>query len=342
MLQDISGIKINDIPLDDKDVYKIFNSPDILGVSKDQIMWETGTLGIPEMGTKFVTQMLVDTKPQTFGELVKVSGLSHGTDVWIGNVQEIVKNKICPFKEVVGCRDDIMVYLMASGMEALDAFKIMEFVRKGKASQEKEEWVKWKQKMKDNHIADWYIDACEKIKYMFPKAHATAYVMMAIRVAYFKVHYPIFYYAAYFSVRTFDFDIDAMIKGYDAIKERIIELNNKGFDKTNKETSIADVLAVALEMTARGFKFGNIDLYKSDGMKFVIADDGKTLLPPFRAIDGLGDIVAKKIVEEREKSSFISIEDLQKRAKVSQTLIDKMRMMGLLDGMPENNQLTLF
>jgi DNA polymerase-3 subunit alpha (Gram-positive type) len=342
MLQDLSGIDIKDIPLDDPDVYKLFTSPEVLGVTKEQIMCDIGTLGLPEMGTKFVIQMLLDTKPTSFGELVKISGLSHGTDVWLGNAQELIKNNTCEFKEVIGCRDDIMVYLMYHGLEPLDAFKIMEFVRKGKPSQEPEEWHKWKSKMQDKGIVDWYIDSCFKIKYMFPKAHATAYVMMAIRVAYFKVHYPILYYAAYFSVRTADYDIEAMIKGYETIKSKIIDLNNKGYDKSNKEESISDVLALALEMTARGFKFGQIDLYKSDSMKFVIATDGKTLIPPFRAIDGLGDTVAKKIVEEREKGIFISIEDLQKRAKVSQTLIDKMRTMGILKDMPDTNQLTLF
>lgn len=342
MLQDISKIDIKDVPLDNKDVYKLFLGPEVLGVTKEQILCETGTLGLPEMGTKFVIQMLIDTKPQSFGELVKISGLSHGTDVWLGNAQELIKNNNCEFKEVIGCRDDIMVYLMYHGMKPIDAFKIMEFVRKGKPSLLPEEWSKMKQQMKDIGIVDWYIDSCEKIKYMFPKAHATAYVMMAVRVAYFKVHYPIYYYAAYFSVRTYDYDIDAMIKGYDAIKERIIELNNKGYEKSNKENSIADVLAIALEMTARGFKFGNIDLYRSDSMNFIIDSDKKTLIPPFRTIDGLGDIVARKIVEEREKGDFISIEDLQKRAKVSQTLIDKMRIMGILNNLPESSQLSLF
>lgn len=343
MLQDLSGIDIVTIPLDDKDVLSIFSSPDILGVTKEQIMSEVGTYGIPEFGTKFVIDMLVETRPKTFAELVKISGLSHGTDVWRGNAQDLIKNNICEFSQVIGCRDDIMVYLSYNGLEPKDAFKIMEFVRKGKASKEKETWeTQWIPKMKEKNIADWYIDSCTKIKYMFPKAHAVAYVMMACRVAWFKVHKPIFYYAAYLSIRCHDFDIEAMINGYESIKERIIEIQNKGFDKSNKEDSILDVLYTGLELTARGFKIGRFDLMKSDAVNFVIADDNKTLIPPFRAIDGLGDIVAKKIVEERQKGSFISIEDLAKRAKVSQTLIDKMRVMGILEGMPETNQLTLF
>ena len=342
MLQDISKISMYDIPFDDKDVLSLFSGPEALGVTKEQIMCETGTLGIPEFGTNFVIEMLKDTKPSTFAELVKISGLSHGTDVWLNNAKDLVDNNIVPFKEVIGCRDDIMVYLMYNGLKPLDAFKIMEFVRKGRPSKEKEEWLKWEEIMREGNIPEWYIESCSKIKYMFPKAHATAYIMMALRVAWFKVHHPIMYYSAYFSIRTADYDIDAMVSGYDSIKKRIIELRNKGFDMTNKESNILDVLQLALEMTARGFKFGKIDLNKSDGMKFLIDDDNKTLIPPFRSIDGLGDIVANKIVEEREKQPFFSIEDLQNRAKVSQTLIDKMRVMGILNGLPETSQLSLF
>ena len=341
MLQDLSGKDILSVPLDDKEVLSIFSSTDALGVTKEQILSEVGTYGVPEFGTKFVMDMLVETKPKTFAELVKISGLSHGTDVWRGNAQDLIKNNIVPFSEVIGCRDDIMVYLSYNGLDAKDAFKIMEFVRKGKPSKQKEDWNNvWVPKMREKNIEDWYIDSCTKIKYMFPKAHAVAYVMMACRVAWFKVHMPIYYYAAYLSVRRNDFDIDAMIKGYDAIKARIIEIQNKGYEKTNKEEAILEALYTALEFTARGFKFGNIDLYKSDAVNFVI--EGDTLIPPFRAIDGLGGVVANKIVEEREKGNFISIEDFQKRGKVSQTIIDKMRVMGILKDMPETNQLTLF
>lgn len=343
MLQDLSGIDILSIPLDDKDVISIYSSPDALGVTKEKILSEVGTYGVPEFGTKFVIDMLVETRPKNFAELVKVSGLSHGTDVWRGNAQDLIKKQTCEFSEVIGCRDDIMVYLSYHGLEPKDAFKIMEFVRKGKPSKEKEEWQNvWIPKMKEKNIPDWYIDSCTKIKYMFPKAHAVAYVMMACRVAWFKVHHPIFYYAAYLSIRCHDFDVEAMINGYDSIKERIIEISSKGFEKSNKEEAILDVLYTSLELSARGFKIGRFDLYKSDATNFVIGEDNKTLIPPFRAIDGLGDIVAKKIIEERVKGNFISIEDFSKRAKVSQTLIDKMRIMGILSDMPETNQLTLF
>ena len=342
MLQDLSGMDVTKVPLDDQDTMSIFSSPAILGVTKEQIMCETGTLGIPEFGTKFVIGMLVDTRPSTFSELIKISGLSHGTDVWLGNAQDLIKNNVVPFKEVIGCRDDIMVYLMYHGLAPKKAFKIMEFVRKGKASKDPEGWKAFEQEMKDANIESWFIDSCRKIKYMFPKAHAAAYVTSAYRIAWFKVHHPIWYYAAYFSVRCADFDIDVMIKGYDAIKEKILEINNKGYDATNKETSVLGVLEIALEATARGIKFANIDLYKSDATKFLLAEEENTLIPPFRVIDGLGDAVAQKVVEEREKAEFLSIEDLSKRSKLSQTLIDKLRIMGVLDGMDESSQLSLF
>ena len=342
MLQDISNISMYDIPFDDKNVLSLFKGPEALGVTKEQIMCETGTLGVPEFGTNFVIEMLKDTKPESFAELVKISGLSHGTDVWLNNAKDLVDSNTVPFKEVIGCRDDIMVYLLYNGLKPLDAFKIMEFVRKGKPSKEKEEWLKWEDVMREGNIPEWYIESCSKIKYMFPKAHATAYIMMALRVAWFKVYYPIMYYSAYFSIRTSDYDIDAMIKGYDAIKQRIIELRNKNYDMTNKEANTLEVLQVALEMTARGFRFAPLDLYKSDSTKFLIMEDNKTLIPPFRAIDGLGDVVANKIVEERAKQEFFSIEDLQTRGKVSLTLIDKMRVLGILNGMPETSQLSLF
>lgn len=341
MLQDLSGIDVTKINLTDPDVMKLFSSPEVLGVTSEQIMCETGTLGVPEMGTKFVIGMLSETKPTTFSELLKISGLSHGTDVWLGNARDLIMNNVIEFKDVIGCRDDIMVYLMYNGLEAQSAFKIMEFVRKGRPSKDPETWEKYAIEMKEAGIPDWYIDSCQKIKYMFPKAHAAAYVMSALRIAWFKVHMPIIYYAAYFSVRCHDFDIDAMINGYDAIRRRIIEINEKGYDATNKENSVADVLAIALEATARGFKFANVDLMKSDSVNFIIADD-KTLIPPFRTIDGLGETVARKIVEERDKGEFISIEDLQNRARVSSTLIERMRSMGVLDGMDESSQLTLF
>ena len=343
MLQDLSGIDITTLPMDDKNIFSILTSPKALGVTEEDILCPTGTLGLPELGTRFVIQMLVETKPSTFAELVKISGLSHGTDVWAGNASELIKNKVVPFKDVIGCRDDIMVNLMNWGMKPIRAFKIMEHVRKGKATKDPETWKGMVEEMKAANVPEWYIESCHKIKYMFPKAHACAYVMSAIRIAWFKVYKPLFYYAAYFSIRVDDFDIETMIKGYNAIKTRYEDLMAKGFEATNKETNIIDSLHVALEATARGINFAPISLEKSDATRFVVdTEHENTLIPPFKTIDGLGLTVAKTIVEERDKQPFLSKEDLQKRGKVSKTLTDKMVEMGIVNELPDSNQLSLF
>ena len=342
MLQDLSGIDVTTLPINDSKVLSLLSSPDALGVTSEQIKCEIGTLGLPEMGTNFVINMLIKAKPKTFGELVKISGLSHGTDVWNGNAEDLIDNNICEFKEVIGCRDDIMVYLKNHGLKPKDAFKIMEFVRKGKAKKEPDKWLEWKKIMEDNNIPDWYIESCHKIQYMFPKAHACAYVMSAMRIAWFKVYQPLNYYATFFSIRVNDFDIETMIKGYDAIKLKIEDLENKGYEITKKEGDVLEALKIALEATARGIKFGNIDLNKSDAVKCIKSDKENTLIPPFRAIDGLGDTVGKTICHERETREFLSIEDLQRRGKVSQTLIEKMKSMEILKDLPESNQLSLF
>ena len=342
MIKDLTGTDVTKVPLDDKETMGIFLSPKPLGVTKEQIMCETGSLGIPEFGTKFTLQMLEDTKPKTFAELIKISGLSHGTDVWLGNAQELIKNKIVPFSEVIGCRDDIMVYLMYHGLQPIKAFKIMEFVRKGKASKpkEREQWLEYEQVMKDAGIEDWFIDSCAKIKYMFPKAHAAAYVISAFRIAWYKVHMPVYYYASWLSSKATDTNVEAMIKGYKTIKDTLIEINNKE-DATNKDAGVFESLHLCLEATARGIKFTNVNLYTSSATTWGVEDD-KTIIPPFTSIDGLGDTVAKNIVEERNKQKFLSIEDFQRRCKVSGTLIDKMRLMNIFEGMDETNQLSLF
>ena len=343
MLQDLSGIDITTLPMDDKNIFSILSSPEALGVTEDEILCPTGTLGLPELGTRFVIQMLVETKPSTFAELVKISGLSHGTDVWAGNASELIRNNIVPFKDVIGCRDDIMVNLMNWGMKPIRAFKIMEHVRKGRATKDPETWKGMVEEMKAANVPEWYIESCHKIKYMFPKAHACAYVMSAIRIAWFKVYKPLFYYAAFFSIRVDDYDIETMIKGYNAIKTRYEDLMAKGFEVTNKESNIIDSLHVALEATARGIKFAPISLEKSDATRFVVdTEHENTLIPPFKTIDGLGLTVAKTIVEARENGPFLSKEDLQKRGKVSKTLTDKMTEMGILNELPDSNQLSLF
>ena len=341
MIQDLTKTDILKVPLDDKETMSIFTSTKALGVTNEQIMCPTGTLGIPEFGTNFTIGMVYETKPTTFSELIKISGLSHGTDVWLGNAQELIKNKIVPFKEVIGCRDDIMVYLMYQGVEPIVAFKIMEFVRKGKASKEVETWQKYKAIMKDAGIEEWFIDSCGKIKYMFPKAHAAAYVISAFRIAWYKVHMPVYFYASWLTSKATDVDVEVMIKGYDAIKEKIIEIQQKGYEATNKEIGQLESLKVCLEATARGIKFLPVDLYNSQATVWGVKDD-KSIYPPFASIDGLGDTVAKKIVDEREKREFLSIEEVQYRAKVSSTLIDKMKSMHIFDGMSESNQLSLF
>ena len=341
LIQDLSKTDVLKVPLDDKETMSIFTSTKALGVTNEQIMCETGTLGIPEFGTPFTISLVAETKPTTFAELIKISGLSHGTDVWVGNAQELIKNNIVPFKEVIGCRDDIMVYLMYHGVKPIKAFKIMEFVRKGKASKDPATWEEHKKTMEEAGIEKWFIDSCFKIKYMFPKAHAAAYVISAFRIAWYKVHMPVYFYASWFTTKATDFNINAMIRGYDAIKNALIEIENKGFEASNKENGISESLKVALEMSARNIKIANFDLYKSRGTIFTVQDDN-TIIPPFISIDGLGEVVAKNIESEAKKGEFISIEDFQTRCKVSQTLIDKMKAMGIFEGMPDTSQLTLF
>ena len=340
MIQDLTKTDILKVPLDDKDTMSIFTSTKALGVTNEQIMCETGTLGIPEFGTPFTIGMVAETKPKTFAELIKISGLSHGTDVWLGNAQELIKNNIVPFKEVIGCRDDIMVYLMYKGVEPIKAFKIMEFVRKGRASKDPETWAGHKETMEKAGIEKWFIDSCGKIKYMFPKAHAAAYVISAFRIAWYKVHMPVYFYASWLTSKATDVDVETMIKGYDAIKEKIQQIKDKGYEATNKEMGQLESLKVCLEATARGIKFVPIELDKSGSTVWGVKDE-TSIYPPFASIEGLGDTVANNIVDERQKGEFLSIEDLQKRCKVSQTLIDKMRSMGILKGMPESSQLSL-
>ncbi|HLS20378.1 MAG TPA: PolC-type DNA polymerase III [Bacillota bacterium] len=335
MLQDLTGIDPKKVPIDDEKVMSIFSSTRALDIKPEEIDCETGTLGVPEFGTSFVRQMLEETKPKSFAELVIISGLSHGTDVWLGNAQDLINDGICELSEVIGCRDDIMVYLMQQGLEASLAFSIMEHVRRGRGL--KDEWIS---EMKNHGVPEWYIQSCKKIKYMFPKAHAAAYVLMAVRIAYFKVYYPIQFYAAYFSIRARDFELDTMTKGYDALKKRIAEIKEKGNDASPKEKNLLTVLQVALEMYARGFSFQKVDLYKSDATDFIV--DHNSLIPPFNAVDGLGTNAALNIVNARKQGEFLSKEDLRERSKISKTVLDYLDRHGCLEGMAEENQLSLF
>ena len=337
MLQDLSGIDPKSIPTDDPGVMSLFSGTDVLGVTPEQIQSKTGTLGVPEFGTRFVRGMLEKTHPATFAELLKISGLSHGTDVWLGNAEELIENGTAKMSEIIGCRDDIMMDLIHFGVNSETSFQIMEHVRKGRGIPDD-----WQKEMREAEVPDWYIGSCLKIKYMFPKAHAAAYVLMALRIAYFKVYFPIIYYAAYFSVRADDFDLVAMAHGKEAVKNAMKEINDKGMDASTKEKNLLTVLEIANEMLERGFKFKMVDINKSDASDWLIMEDGKTLLAPFSAIPGLGLNVAKQIIAAREEKAFLSKEDLAKRGKVSQSIIEFMNEQHVLDDLPDENQLSLF
>jgi DNA polymerase-3 subunit alpha (Gram-positive type) len=280
--------------------------------------------------------MLRETKPDCFSDMVRISGLSHGTDVYANNAQDLIKSGICNLKQAICTRDDIMLYLINKHIEPGHAFKIMESVRKGRGLTEE-----WEAEMREHDVPDWYIGSCKKIKYMFPKAHAAAYVTSAFRIAWYKVHMPVYFYASWLTSKATDVDVESMMKGYNEIREKIIEIQTKGYDATNKESGQLESLKVSLEATARGIKFIPIDLNKSEATTWGVKDE-TSIYPPFSAIDGLGDTVAKAIVEEREKHAFTSIEDLQKRAKISQTLLDKLKRMRILDNLDESDQLSLF
>ncbi|MFC0214377.1 PolC-type DNA polymerase III [Paenibacillus chartarius] len=336
MLQDLTGVDPTKIKMNDPKVMSVFNSTDALGVTPEQIRTPVATYGVPEMGTKFVRQMLEETRPSTFADLLQISGLSHGTGVWLGNAQELIRKNICTIKTVIGCRDDIMLYLIyKGGLDKALAFKITESVRKGKGLTDE-----WKQTMKEHNIPAWYIDSCEKIEYMFPRAHAAAYVTSAVRTAFFKVYYPIEFYATYFSVRAADFELELMCQGYDAILARLIEIEEKGFQAPPKERAMISILEMALEMTARGFTFKPLDLYRSHATKFIV--DGTSLIPPFSALAGIGENAAKNIAAAKEDGDFLSIEDFQNRSKASKTIIELLTQMGCFRGLPESNQLSLF
>jgi len=340
-LQNLSGIAPQDIPMDDKEVMKLFSGTESLGITSEQLGANLGTFGIPEMGTYTSMNMIEEAKPKTFADLLQISGLSHGTDVWSGNAQDLIRQGIADLSQVIGCRDDIMVSLIHAGLDESMAFKIMEVVRKGLWNKisvnERESYII---AMREKDIPEWYIDSCSKIKYMFPKAHAAAYIMMALRVAYFKVHHPIFYYCAWFSIRASAFDVNIMTAGLDKVKAKMQEIRDKGFDATNTETALVTTLEICNEMLERGFKFGKIDLYKSDATEFII--EGDTLIPPFITMDSLGENVANQIVQARQEGEFLSKMELRKRGGVSQTIIENMDKMNILDGLPEDNQLSLF
>jgi len=337
----LTNINIKDIPLSDPKVLKLFSSPEPLGlkVSKGGKLPETGALAIPEFGTVTTRKILEKTRPTTFNELVIISGISHGEGIWAGNAEQLIQNNIATLQEVIGCRDDIMTYLISKGIPAETSFAIMEKVRKGKGLTPEHE-----EAMRVHNVPSYYIDSCKKIKYMFPKGHAVAYVTQAVRVGYFKVYYPLEFYATFFSVRSKAYDIIPMIKGEEAIIKRLDEL--KALEKTNKQSPKEEqqqkTLAVALEMVQRGYTFSNIDLYKSDANNFVVDYERKCLIPPFATLDGLGENNAVTVIEARKDGAFTSKEDLLRRTKLTSTNVAQLSEMGVLDELDDTDQMSLF
>ena len=341
MMSDLTGVKITDIPMNDKKVLSLFSSAKALGMDHDYTNAKTGALLLPEFNTEFVRGVLEETNPKSFSDLVIISGLTHGTGVWQGNADDLIKNKGIKLQDVIGCRDDIMTYLIGKDIPSNIAFMIMEDVRKGRGL--KDEYLEI---MKAKKVPDFYIDSCNKIKYMFPKGHAVAYVTMAVRVGYFKIYYPLEFYATFFTVRSKQYDIQTMIKGKDAIISKIEELRTRqrvSNEKLSpKEQEQLKTLINALEMVQRGFKFSNIDLYRSDATKFVVDYDNKALIPPFITIDGLGENNAITVVEARNDGEFFSKEDLLRRTKLTTTNVQDLADMGVLDSLSESDQLSLF
>ena len=342
MLQDLTGVDPTQIPLDDKAVMSLFQDTSALGITPDDLVnCQLGALGIPEFGTDFAMGMLIDTQPKEFSDLVRIAGLSHGTDVWLGNAQTLIQEKKATISTAICTRDDIMIYLISMGLDSEESFKIMENVRKGIVAKGKcDKWPEWKQDMIDHNVPDWYIWSCEKIKYMFPKAHAAAYVMMAWRIAYCKVFYPLAYYAAYFSIRATAFSYELMCQGKEKLEGYMHEYEKRKDELSKKEQDTYKDMRLVQEMYARGFEFLPLDIYKSEPHHFQIVD-GK-LLPALNTIDGLGDNAAVAIAEAAKDGIFLSKDDFRERTKVSKTTIELMSDLGLFGDMPESNQLSLF
>ncbi len=338
MLEDLTGVNAREIPLDDKDTMSLFSSSKVLGYEDDKVLGPTGGTAIPEFGTSFVRGMLEETQPNQFDILVRLSGFSHGTDVWLGNARDLIIQQGIPVGQAIGCRDDIMLFLISKGMDPKRSFKIMEAVRKGRGLPDGAE-----EEMKAAGVPDWYIGSCKKIAYLFPKAHAVAYVMMAFRIAWFKVHRPLAFYAAYFSIRAKAFDEAFMCRGMEVCQKKMREITAKDKDASAVEKDMLTTLEVCYEFYLRGFRFERMDVYKSAALRFTMDEEQGTLRPPFVSVAGLGETAALSLAEQRQGREFISIEEVSAACpKVSKTHIQLLREAGAFGDLPETSQLDLF
>jgi DNA polymerase-3 subunit alpha (Gram-positive type) len=338
MLEDLTGVNAREIPLDDPDTMSLFSSSKALGYENDKILGPTGGTAIPEFGTSFVRGMLEETQPNQFDILVRLSGFSHGTDVWLGNARDLIIQQGIPVGQAIGCRDDIMLFLISKGMDPKRSFKIMEAVRKGRGLPDGAE-----EEMKAAGVPDWYIGSCKKIAYLFPKAHAVAYVMMAFRIAWFKVHRPLAFYAAYFSIRAKAFDEAFMCRGMDVCQKKMREIVAKDKEATAVEQDMLTTLEVCYEFYLRGFQFDRMDVYQSQAIHFAVDEERGTLRPPFVSVAGLGETAAISLAEQRQGKEFISIEEVSAACpKVSKTHIQLLKDAGAFGDLPETSQMDLF